>query len=293
MKRFLALLLAAMMLLSLAACGGGSSELKQAAEELSEITGETVTVDDVKELMEELEALSGEKVTAADAVEFTRSMYALTTGDWEDYEPEDDEWPFDDLPAWPVAEGLDWADYYGDGQIDIFAKGTEEDLQSWLAQLREEGFKGYYWSDDAELEFYREDYWIYLDDRGAGEGEFHLVVRGGAMELGFPEEIAHLFPAYNGDGALVYGGMDEYDGEKYYYFNAVGETEEGGLRYLQTLIDAGFETEDGDYYRAPEGYYYKTQGDLITGYAAEDYWYMLDDATGTGWADFCLTVEEQ
>lgn len=288
MKKFLALLLAAMMLLSLAACGG--NEYDAAAKEIEEITGEKTTAADVKEAIKELEELSGEKMTAEEFVEFTRSMYALASGDWDEYEPEDEAWPFADIPEWPVAEGLTWEDYYGENQIDVFAKGSEDDINAWVEDLRGAGFKGYYWGGD-ELEFYIDDYWIYLDDRGTGDGEFHLVIRSGDMELGFPDEIEDLFPAYNGDGALVYGGMEEYDGEKYYFFQAVGETEEGGKRYLQALKDMGFESESDSPYSGAGGYYYKTQGGKRIGYASEEYWYMFDDATGTGQADFSLTVE--
>ena len=117
------------------------------------------------------------------------------------------------------------------------------------------------------------------------------MIRSGDMELGFPEEIADLFPAYNGDGALVYGGMEEYDGKEYYFFQAVGETEEGGKRYLQALKDAGFEPENDYTYSGAGGYYYKTEGGKRIGYASEEYWYELDNATGTGQADFSLTVE--
>ena len=288
MKKLFALLLAAMMLLSLTACGGG--EYAAAAKEIEAITGEKTTASDVKEAIEQMSALSGEKMTAEEFVEFTRGMYALASGDWSSYEPEDDEWPFDDIPEWPVAEGLNWEDYYGEDQIDIFAKGSEDDIKAWVEKLRADGFKGYYWGGD-ELEFYVDNYYIYLDDQGTGDGEFHLVIRSGDMELGIPKELEDLFPAYNGDGALVYGGMDEYDGEQYHYFMAVGETEEGGQRYLQVLKNAGFEPENDYTYFGAGGYYYKTEGGKQIGYASEEYWYEFDDATGTGQADFSLTVK--
>ncbi len=75
MKKIIVLLLAVLLMVSLVSCG--NSELKAAAKEIEEITGEKTTVEDVKEAIEELEALSGEKVTAEDVVEFTRDMYEL------------------------------------------------------------------------------------------------------------------------------------------------------------------------------------------------------------------------
>ena len=288
MKKLVVSLLMGIMVFSFTACG---NEYKEAAEKIEEITGQETTAEDIKEAIEEMEELTGEEMTVEEFIEFTESMYALAEGDWEDYEPEDEDWPYKDIPEWPVAEGLNWADYYGEGQIDIFVTGGEDEMNEWLAELRKEGFKGYFWEGD-ELEYYSDNYWIYLEDRGAEEGQYHIVVREGDMELGYPEELEDYFPEYNGDGALLYGGMDEYDGECYYYFSAIGETEEGALRYFNTLVEKGFETEDGDYYSAPEGYYYKTVGGKTVGYVAEDYWYDFDDETQTGWGDFCLTVEE-
>ena len=265
-KKLFLLLLVLVMMFSLIACGGKApSGGKDQPEEKND--GE-VTAEEMEEAMEVLEELAE---------------------DLEDYEPADDEWPFRDIPEWPVAEGLNWGDYYGENQIDIFAKGSEDDMLAWVEALRGADFKGYYWGGD-DLEFYIDNYWIYLDDRGTGDGEFHLVVRSGDMELGFPEEIEGLFPAYNGDGALVYGGSEEYDGEAYYFFSAVGETEEGGQRYLQALKDAGFASESDAPYSGAGGYYYKTEGGQRIGYASEEYWYEIDEATGTGWADFSLTV---
>lgn len=286
MKKFLALFLAAVMLLSLAACGGGNG-LAAAAREIEAITGEKTTADDVKEAMEQLEALSGEKVTAQDVVDFTREMYELVGG-FSDYEPADEEWPFNDIPEWPVTEGLSWANYYGENQIDLFVSGGEAEMDAWLKELRDIGFNGYFWEGD-ELDYYNNNYHIYLDDR-AGEGEYHLVIRSGDMELGFPAEIQGLFPDYNGDGVLLFSGEEDYDGELCYFFNALGETEEGGQRYLQALKEAGFESGSDSYYSGAGGYYYKTAGGQKIGYASEEYWYEFDEETGTGWADFCLTV---
>ena len=291
MKKLFALILALTVLLSLAACGGGDSELKEAARELEAITGEPVSVEEVKEALADLEEMTGEKVTVEELIEFTRSMYALANGDWTEGEQEDDGWPFADIPAWPTTEGLQVYDYY-EGQKNIFVTGGPEEMDAWLSSLRDVGFGGYFW-DNEELEYFSMDYCIRLEDRGTEEGQYQLVISENDMTLGIPEEIADLFPAYNGDGVLLYGGSDEYDGETVYYFNALGETKEGGLRYLDTLKAAGFEDIYDSYYFPPEGYYYKTEGGKTFGYAAEEYWYDFDDETQTGWADFCLTVKPE
>lgn len=288
MKKLFALALALVMVLSLAACGG--NDLQAAAREIEKITGETTTVDDVKEAMEQLEALSGEKVTAQDVVDFTRDMYELADGDWSDYEPEDKAWPFDDIPAWPVAEGLSYSEY--SGKLAVFVTGGEDEMNAWLEQLRGAGFNGYYWSSQGEMEYYSDNHGIYLDDDRSSEGEFCLMISTGDMELGFPEEIQGLFPEYNGDGVLLFGGAEDFgEGEIGYMFTAVGETEAGGQRYLQALKDAGFQPkyEDSHYYGAG-GYYNKTEGGKTIGYASEEYWYEFDDETGTGTADFSLTI---
>lgn len=290
MKKLYALLLTLTMLLSLAACGGGN-DLAAAAREIQEITGEKTTADDVKEAMEQLEALSGEKVTAQDVVDFTREMYEFAGGG-DSGEPDDEEWPFDDIPEWPVAEGLSWEDYYGENQIDLFVSGGKDEMNAWLEELRKAGFNGYFWGAD-DLEYYSENYWIRLDDRGAGENEYHLVITSGDMELGFPEEIQGLFPDYNGDGVLTFGGEEDYDGKTYYLFNALGETEAGGQRYLQALKDAGFESKSDSHYSGASGYYFKSAGGQRLGYESEEYWYEFDEETGTGWADFGLTVEPE
>lgn len=288
MKKLLALLLAAVMLFSLVSCG--SNEYEAAAKELTELTGQKTTAQDVKDAIADMEELTGEKMSVEEFVEFTRSMYSLVDGSGAgEYEPEDDEWPFNDIPEWPVAEGLDWNNWYGEDRTDLYVKGGIDEMNAWLAELKKEGFGGYFWEGD-ELEYYSERYWIRLDDSGAEEGEYHLVITEGDMEIGFPDEIRSLFPSYNGDGVLLFAGSEEYDGETYYMFNALGETKEGGLRFLQKLKDLGF-ADDSGYYNEPEGYYYKTVDGKTLGYACEEYWYMFDDATQTGWADFSLTVK--
>ena len=290
MKKILALLLAGLVVLSFASCG--SNEYEAAAQELTKITGQKTTAEDVKEAIADMEALTGEKMSVEEFIEFTRSMYSLVDGsglNGEDDKPESDEWPFEDIPEWPVAEGLEWNNWYGDDRTDLYVKGGIDEMNAWLAELEKEGFGGYFWAGD-DLEYYSEKYIVRLEDRSAEEGEYHLVISKSDVTLGFPEEISSLFPPYNGDGVLVYGGSEEYDGETYYMFNVVGETKEGGLRYLQKLKDLGFES-DSDYYREPEGYYYKTVNGKTLGYACEEYWYMFDDETQTGWADISLTVK--
>lgn len=283
MKKRFAFLLAAVMLLSFAACSGGN-DLEAAAREIEKITGETITADDVKQTMEQLEALLGQTVTAQDVVDFTREMYDLAGG-----ETTTEEWPLYDIPAWPVAEGLNWDDFYGENQIDIYVKGSEADMDAWLEELRALGFKGYYWGDD-DLEYYSEHYWITLDDSGTGDGAYHLVVRHGDMNLGIPAVIADLFPAYNGDGVLVYDFYEESDGRSCYFFSALGETKEGGQRYLQALKDAGFEPGSDTGSAGAGGCYYKTVDDQKIGYESKEYWDEFDEETGTGSAEFCLTV---
>ncbi len=289
MKKILVLMLAAMMLLSFASCT--SNKYEAAAKQLTELTGEKTTANDVKEAIEQMEELTGEKMTVEEFIEFTQGMYQLADGLGE-YEPEDDEWPYKDIPEWPVAEGLEWNNYYGEDRIDLYVKGGIDEMNLWLAELKKEGFGGYFWEGD-ELKYYSEKYWIRLDDRGADEGEYHLIITEGDMKIGFPDEIKSLFPDYNGDGMLLYGGSEDYDGEIYYFFSALGETEEGGKRYLQKLKDLGFEDIYESYYNEPEGYYYKTVNGKTIGYASEEYWYMFDEETQTGSADFCLTVKPE
>ena len=289
MKKLLSIILAGLMLLSLAACG--SNEYEAAAKELTELTGQKTTAQDVKDAIADMEELTGEKMSVEEFVEFTRSMYSLVDGSGADeYEPEDDEWPFNDIPEWPVAEGLNWNNWYGEGRTDLYVKGGIDEMNSWLSELKAEGFGGYFWEGD-ELEYYSEKYWIRLDDSGAEEGEYHLVITEGDMEIGIPDEIRSLFPSYNGDGVLLFVGSEEYDGETYYMFNALGETEEGGKRYLQKLKDLGFEAKYDSVYSGAGGYYYKTVDGKTLGYASEEYWYMFDNETQTGWADFSLTVK--
>ncbi len=291
MKKLLALLLALVLTLSLAACAGGN-DLEAAAREIERITGEKTTAEDVKAAMEDLEALSGEKVTAQDVVDFTREMYELLDGDDSndgDDEPDAEAWPLADIPQWPVAEGLSWNNYYGDDQTDIYVTGGPEEMETWLAELREVGFNGYFWGGKT-LYYINENYQVSLDDRGAAEGQYHLVIRSGEMELGLPAELQGLFPDYNGDGAVIYGGSEEYDGVTRYFFTVAGETEEGGQRYLQTLIDDGFVSENDGYYSDAAGYYYKTVDGQQLGYESEEYWYDFDTETGTGEAGFCLSV---
>ena len=290
MKKILAILIAGLMLVSLVSCG--SNQYEAAAKELTEITGQKTTAEDVKQAIEDMEALTGEKMSVEEFIEFTRSMYSLVDGSSAgDDEPESDEWPFKDIPEWPVAEELEWNNWYGEDRTDLYVKGGIDEMNAWLAELEKEGFGGYFWEGD-ELEYYSEKYTVRLDDRGAEEGKYHLVITESDITLGYPDEIKSLFPSYNGDGVLLYGGCDEYDGETYYMFNALGETKEGGLRFLQKLKDLGFEA-DSDYYREPEGYYYKTVDGKVLGYACEEYWYDFDDTTQTGWADFSLTVKAQ
>ena len=290
MKKILAILIAGLMLVSLASCG--SNQYEAAAKELTEITGQKTTAEDVKQAIEDMEALTGEKMSVEEFIEFTRSMYSLVDGSGlgED-EPESDEWPFKDIPEWPVAEELEWNNWYGEDRTDLYVKGGIDEMNSWLAELEKEGFGGYFWEGD-ELEYYSEKYIVRLEDRGAEEGKYHLVITESDITLGYPDEIKDLFPSYNGDGVLLYGGCDEYDGETYYMFNALGETKEGGLRFLQKLKDLGFEDDSG-YYNEPEGYYYKTVDGKTLGYACEEYWYDFDDAKQTGWADFSLTVKAE
>lgn len=290
MKKILAILIAGLMLVSLASCG--TNQYEAAAKELTEITGQKTTAEDVKQAIEDMEALTGEKMSVEEFIEFTRSMYSLVDGSGlgED-EPESDEWPFGDIPEWPIAEELEWNNWYGEDRTDLYVKGGIDEMNSWLAELKAEGFGGYFWEGD-ELEYYSEKYWIRLDD-GADEGEYHLVITENDMKIGIPDEIRSLFPSYNGDGVLLYNGCDEYEGETYYMFSALGETEEGGKRYLHKLKDLGFEAKYDSDYSGAGGYYYKSVDGKILGYASEEYWYDFDDATQTGWADFSLTVKAE
>lgn len=289
MKKLFALLLAAVMVLSLAACSGGG-ELSKAAKEIEKITGKATTVDDIKEAMEQLEAMSGKKVTAQDVVDFTREMYGLmeddpdNDGDDGDKDtPDSDEWPLADVPAWPVTEDLFWGTRGGNMEISV--KGSESDLQTWAQNLKQAGFAGYVGNYDSG--FLSSKYRLWVDNNNAGDG-YVIEVRIPEDEVifGLPDELKGLFPEYVGEGTLIYGWDEDYDGMKAYYFDVYGETEEHCRDYIAALEAAGFVNQYPDStYTGGGGYFFKEVDGKKLGYQVEEYWY------DTGYAEIVLTVE--
>ena len=283
MKRLLALAL--ILLLGLAACGG-NAELAKAAKEIEEITGQKTTPQDVQEAIDQMSALSDKKVTAQDIVDLARGADALANG--LDMETPSEEWPLPDIPAWGTADGLFWSEE--EGEYTISVQGGDAERTQWAAELEKAGFKGF--DEQPDLHYYKDGYEVELDENYGGS--YRITISKDRVQTGLPEEIASLFPEYNGDGVLTFNGKDEQDGVQYYTFSAMGETREGAARYVQALIDAGFtEDDEGGYYEPPTGYYYKPAGGKKLGYQVEEYWYSWNEDAGKGWGDVYLSIAKE
>ena len=300
MKKILTITLIISMIITITACGGSSYD--RAASEISRISGQKVTAADVKESIKQMEKMTGKKIKPEELVEFYKDMSSLAdglTGDggsfWDSGSGSHEEWPpLKDIPKWAESEAVSWNNYQNEDHYSILAGGSEEVLSDWIKALEDKGFKGF--NAGYEAEYHTKNCSIYIDEHeNSDDYNYYITIETNREnEIGFPDELKGVMPEYSGDGVLFcVDTYEESEDEIYYTFSVVGESDEGALRYIDTLLKEGFTEEDAEYYNPPWGHYQKTEGGKKYMYMAEEYWYEYNSETGTGIADFSVFVKKE
>ena len=260
MKKLFTLLLALVMALSLAACGGNDTP------DASGSSGSGTSH------QQEQPGNNGD-------------------GNNKEEKPDSDEWPLKDVPEWPGTEGVRWFHGNEENEFEISAQGNDDDLQTWIALLKDAGFVGY--ENAAKIHYIGNECSIYASAKDVG---FRITITTEQeFTFGLPEELKGLFPEYVGDGTVVFMyaeefyGDEDYEGTLGYYFNIYDETEEGSKEYLNALENAGFVNQypDSKGNTGGEGHYFKEADGKRLGYQVSEYW-----SDGGNFAEIILTIYE-